>query len=135
MDRPRILVIDDARVMRMLLRTWLEQLGFSVTEAENGETGLRRILDGAADVVFCDINMPGISGLTVLDRVRSHADTADVPFVLLTTLGHAEDVRRGQNLGASRYLTKPLQFVALAEAMEDIMRQWTQRPSPNGDDA
>lgn len=119
--KQRILVIDDARVVRALLRHWLERLGYEVVEAINGPQGLAAVEAGEVDLVICDINMPGLTGLTILDRVRKDPALQQLPFVLLTTMGREEDVRRGAALGCSAYLTKPLLFGRLVATLRELL--------------
>lgn len=121
----RVLVADDARVMRMLIRTWLERLGLDVEEARNGIEALSLAKTGRFDLVMLDINMPGLTGLSVLDRIRTDPELEGLPVVLLTTLGNAADVERGRRLGASDYLTKPISFGTLRRMLD------TQLPLPN----
>lgn len=116
--RPRVLVADDARVMRMLLRTWLERLGCAVTEASSGTEALRTLQATPVDVALLDIHMPGITGLQVLDQVRNDARMKDLPVVIITTLGHASDVERGLRIGATAYLTKPLGYGDLLRSLD-----------------
>ncbi|MCP4502545.1 MAG: response regulator [Deltaproteobacteria bacterium] len=120
--RGRALVADDARIMRSIVRTWLGGMGFEVDEASCGLTALARTKRNDYDLIFLDINMPGLSGLTVLDSIRRAEDTHHIPVVLLTTLGHAEDFDRGLSLGASAYLTKPISMQRLVSAVRDVMR-------------
>lgn len=119
--KKRILVIDDARVVRSLLRHWLERLGYLVVEAQNGPQGLAAVDSGAIDLVICDINMPGLTGLTILDHVRKDPKLRSLPFVLLTTMGREEDMRRGAALGCSAYLTKPILFGRLVATLRDLL--------------
>lgn len=119
--KPRLLIADDARVMRMLLRTWLERLGCEVVEANSGTEALAalaapgpRPFAGA----LLDIHMPGLTGLQVLETMRNDARWKDLPAVIITTLGHASDVERGLRIGATAYLTKPLGFPELMRALE-----------------
>jgi CheY-like chemotaxis protein len=93
--RPRLLVADDARVMRMLLRTWLERLGCDVVEAASGAEALQALgkvaeTPGAAPFsgVLLDIHMPGLTGLQVLEAMRQDARWKDLPTMIITTLGH-----------------------------------------------
>lgn len=118
---PRVLVADDARVMRMLVRHWLERLGLEVDEAEDGFEALRRVRGCGYSLVVLDINMPGITGLGVLEGIRSDPSTRGVPVILLTTLGHEGDIQRGARLGASAYLTKPLAYGALKDTVARLL--------------
>lgn len=120
----RVLVADDARVVRMLLRTWLERLGHEVREAQDGSAALAALRDAAAatpfDVAFCDVNMPVLGGLQVLDAVRDDALLGRTPIILVTTLGADADVDRGLARGAAAYLTKPVGFSAVAGALAQL---------------
>lgn len=124
----RALVADDARVMRALVYTWLSGLGFDVTLAKDGVAALAQVRKAEFDIVLLDINMPGLTGLTVLDSIRHDPRTKTLPVVLLTTLGHASDFDRGLALGASAYLTKPL---SLGRLVSTVNRVLPPRPPPN----
>lgn len=121
----RILVADDARVVRMLMRTWLERLGHEVVEAADGPAALSAIRDAVTAgkpfrLAFCDVNMPTLSGLQVLDAVKDDERLGKTPIVLCTTLGTSDDVRRGQARGAAAYLTKPVTFSAVLGALATV---------------
>jgi CheY-like chemotaxis protein len=118
----RILVADDARVVRMLIRTWLERMGHVVIEANDGAAVLSRLRDAVQagtpfDVAFCDVNMPLLSGLQVLDAARDDPVLGTTPIVLVTTLGAEADVSRGHSRGAAAYLTKPVSYGAVVGAL------------------
>jgi two-component system chemotaxis response regulator CheY len=116
----RFLVADDAGVMRMLVRNWLEKLGAKVVEVDNGAEALQRARGDGFDGVFLDINMPQLNGLAVLTQLRKEPGSAGLPIFMLTTHGRAEDVLRGERLGATAYLTKPLSYGALVRALRPI---------------
>jgi chemosensory pili system protein ChpA (sensor histidine kinase/response regulator) len=115
---PTVLVADDARVMRMLLRTWLERLGFQVVEATTGAEAVALLQSQPVSAALLDIHMPGVTGLQVLDQVRNDARLKELPIIIITTLGHATDVERGMKIGATAYLTKPLGYGELLRALE-----------------
>src|SRR6185503_20869016 len=102
--RARVLVADDARVMRMLLRTWLERLGFAVIEAASGTEAFASLQQNPVDAALLDIHMPGVTGLQVLDQARNDVKLKNLPIIIITTLGHAVDVERGLRIGATAYL-------------------------------
>lgn len=125
----RILVADDARVVRMLLRTWLERIGHDVVEAVDGAAALSAIRDAAHSgapfsLALCDVNMPMLTGLQVLDAIRADERLGRTPVVLCTTLGTDADVKRGHARGAAAYLTKPVSFNALAEVLRQHDLAW-----------
>lgn len=123
-----ILVADDSRVMRHLVRSWLEKLGASVVERDNGAAALLTAQDPKVDAAFCDVNMPHLSGLAVLERVLTMRP--DFPLVLLTTLGAEEDLQRGERLGAAAYLTKPLGYGALHSVIRALFGEEDERATP-----
>ena len=80
----KILIIDDDPAVRDSLSEWLELQGFQVFTAEGGRQGIRLARAHHPDVIVCDFSMPGEDGLSVLEALKSHAATADIPFVLFT---------------------------------------------------
>jgi CheY-like chemotaxis protein len=128
--RARILVADDARVMRMLLRTWLERLGFVVIEAASGTEAVALLQTTPVDAALLDIHMPGVTGLQVLDQARNDPKLKQLPVVIITTLGHAADVERGLRIGATAYLTKPLGYGDLLRALDTALPGRLPRRSP-----
>ncbi len=122
--RPLALIADDARVMRMLVRTWLERLGCDVVEAASGSEVLGVLTAPDSPTFACaffDIHMPGVTGLHLVETMRQHPRWRLTPVVIVTTLGHAADVERGLRLGATAYLTKPLGFADLARALSQAL--------------
>lgn len=102
-----ILIIDDENLMRDALREVLVSEGYSVLESSSGEEGLRAAETRIPDLVLCDIEMPGLDGFEVLNMFRENPVTAIVPFVFLSGKGKPTDMRRGMELGADDFLTKP----------------------------
>jgi DNA-binding response OmpR family regulator len=104
----RILVADDDRLLRDLLRFRLEARGFAVEEAADGGAALERLArPPLPDAVVLDAMMPEVDGLGVLRRVREDPATAELPVILLTARRGEQDVVEALRLGASDYLTKP----------------------------
>ena len=113
------LVVDDGLVERLLAKTMLEKLGFSVSTASSGEEALHLIEEKPVDLVICDIAMPGMDGLKLLDSARSHGKPP--PFIMSTNHNDAEHALASMRLGACGYLTKPLRFESLREAVSEAM--------------
>ncbi|MBI5497023.1 MAG: response regulator [Deltaproteobacteria bacterium] len=123
-DVPRlqVLVADDARVMRMLLRTMLNRVVHAdVVEANDGPTALKCATAQVFDLVFLDINMPYMNGLTVLDSLRHTPEYRDRPIVMLTALGQERHRARGLALGASAYMLKPLREMELVRTLMKLV--------------
>src|SRR5262252_558003 len=102
----RILVIEDEEPMRRGLCTILRLEGYEVSNADNGEDGLRIARAETPDLILCDVAMPRLDGHGVLTALRGDAATGGIPFLFLTAKGEHADVRAGMNLGADDYLTK-----------------------------
>lgn len=116
----RILLIDDDTALTALLAEYLEQEGFHVTIAANGERALGRIVDSRADIVVLDIMMPQVDGLQVLRHIRSESA---VPVLMLTARGDEQDRITGLDLGADDYLAKPCSPAELAARVRAILRR------------
>jgi DNA-binding response OmpR family regulator len=102
-----VLVVDDDPDVCDLVTYKLEQSGFEVRRASDGDAALREVARQVPDLVLLDIMMPGISGLEVLERWRSDVATAAIPVVMLTAKAQENDVERGFQLGADDYVVKP----------------------------
>jgi DNA-binding response OmpR family regulator len=115
----RILCIEDDPETAALIAEDLQERGYAVTMALNGETGFRAILKTGPDLVLCDISMPGITGFEVLERLTSIAPQLEaVPFVFLTALADRDTELKGRHLGADDYVTKPIDFEILSTIIE-----------------
>jgi two-component system chemotaxis response regulator CheY len=114
--RKRILVIDDASLVRAYYRQALERAGFEVEEALNGLEGLEKLLMHSFDVVVVDINMPQMDGMTFLSTLRSgELPTAGIPALVTSTEAGLHDLSAARKAGANYYLVKPVSQNALAE--------------------
>ena len=101
------LIVDDDPDVRDLVAYKLEQSGFEVRRAANGQEALESVAAQLPDVVLLDIMMPGLSGIEVLERWRVEPSTAHLPVLLLTAKAQESDVERGFELGADDYIVKP----------------------------
>ena len=109
-DRPRILIVEDSPTMRQLLAFALKRLrGAEIVEASDGMDGLRKITSDEFDLALIDINMPVMDGLKLISLIRAEGSLREIPIVVITTEGAAEDRERALSLGANEYLTKPIQ--------------------------
>ncbi len=109
-----VLVIDDDAEVHELLGRSLSRHGFHVEGALNGEEGLRKARRLRPDAITLDVMMPGMDGWTVLTRLKSDADLANIPVVMLTIV---DEKNRGYSLGAADYLTKPIERERLAQVL------------------
>jgi DNA-binding response OmpR family regulator len=102
----KILLIEDDKFLRELMNKKLLTMGYDVTCASDGETGLVAIKESKPDVVLLDLILPGINGFEVLEKAKKDPDTASVPVIILSNLGQSEDIEKGLKLGAKDFLVK-----------------------------
>src|SRR3954471_17395475 len=113
----RVLVIDDTEEIRMIIGESLNIYGFETLTAENGETGIQIAQENLPDLIICDINMPRIDGYETLKALRQHEPTSTIPFIFLPGATERPNVRKGMELGADDYLTKPFTHKELMAAV------------------
>src|SRR5262245_4584271 len=105
-ERRKVLVIEDERDIRELVRVNLEGEGFAVLEADNGELGLALVKRERPALVILDLMLPGLSGLEVCRRIRREEHTSGMPVVMLTARSAESDKVVGFEIGADDYVTK-----------------------------
>jgi DNA-binding response OmpR family regulator len=120
---PTVLIVDDEREIRELLRYNLEKQGYKVIVAKDGEEGLRRIFATHPDLVLLDLLLPGLNGLEVLREVRSEPSTKDTPVLLLTARGAEMDKLLGFERGADDYITKPFSPREVLARVDAVLRR------------
>jgi two-component system chemotaxis response regulator CheY len=115
-SRKRVLVIDDAALVRAYYRSALEERGFVVEEALNGLEGLEKLLLQPFDLAIVDINMPQMDGITFLHTLRSRElPVSGVPVLVISTEAGVHDVAAARSAGANFYLVKPIKQKTLSE--------------------
>jgi DNA-binding response OmpR family regulator len=107
-ERPTILVADDDLDLVTYIKIRLEQAGYAVLTADDGEKALKIALEHQPDVAVLDVRMPMLDGFGVTRQIRSSETVGKMPVILLTGSVLAEDVAMGEEVGADEYLMKPL---------------------------
>jgi DNA-binding response OmpR family regulator len=133
MKRSRILVVDDDRDIRGLLREFLSRAGYDVSEAESGKAGLREFYASPPDLVLLDVSMPELDGWQTLERIR---DLSEVPVMMLTARAGELEKVRGLKGGADDYVTKPFGRQELLARVEALLRRSgprSEEPTTYGD--
>ena len=121
---PRLLIVDDVRENREILRRRFERQGFHATEADGGVAALDLIERETFDLVLLDIMMPDIAGLEVLAQIRTKYSQGDLPVIMVTAKSQSEDIVDALKRGANDYITKPVDFsIALARVITQIDRK------------
>ncbi|MGA0557857.1 response regulator [Larkinella sp. VNQ87] len=125
-----ILLIEDNNDIRENTAEILELAQYQVLTAENGKVGVEKALENRPDLVICDIMMPVLDGYGVLHIFNKNPDLAGIPFIFLTAKTERADFRRGMEMGADDYLTKPFDEIELLNAIEGRLKRFEQmRPS------
>ena len=124
----RILLVEDEKKVASFIKKGLEEEGYAVDLASDGETGLMMGLDGVHDLIILDINLPKKDGLSVLASLRKKKITT--PVLLLTVRTAIEDKVIGLDTGADDYLTKPFAFQELLARVRALLRRKTDAEPP-----
>ncbi|MBL8163119.1 MAG: response regulator [Anaerolineae bacterium] len=119
----KILVIEDEQVIRSEMVDWLQYENYEVIEAANGRQGLDAAIREIPDLIVCDIVMPQMNGLAVLQALRSNPDIAHIPFIFLTARANHESIQQGLELGANAYLTKPFTLDEVLGTIQTLIRK------------
>ncbi|SFS86388.1 MULTISPECIES: response regulator [Brevundimonas] len=116
-----VLIVDDQQTMRSLVRNSLQQLGVrEITEAADGEAGLRQVISKPVHLVISDFNMPNLDGLGLLRAIRAHPPIKTTAFIMLTGRADRELVQRAVQFGVNNYLVKPFTVAQLKEKLEAV---------------
>ena len=116
-----VLIVDDQQTMRSLVRNSLQQLDVrEITEAADGEAGLRQVISKPVHLVISDFNMPNLDGLGLLRAIRAHPPIKTTAFIMLTGRADRELVQRAVQFGVNNYLVKPFTVAQLKEKLEAV---------------
>jgi DNA-binding response OmpR family regulator len=103
----KILIVDDDPLLVRMYQQKLENDGFAVDTADDGEVAFKKASEGAPDLILLDVMMPKVNGFQVLTNLKANKNTSTIPVVMLTNVGGSEeDINRGLELGAVAYLIK-----------------------------
>lgn len=124
MSKKRILVIEDQEDVRENITELLELSNYEVMNASNGKEGVKKALESPPDLILCDIMMPEMDGYEVLYLITKNPSTASLPFIFLTAKTEKADFRKGMNMGADDYITKPFEEMELLGAIERRLEKY-----------
>lgn len=113
-----VLIIEDEEDAAELFAEMMRVSGFRVLKTSNSTPALTMMADEKPDVIILDIMMPEISGLDILRQMRRDPQLANIPAVVVSAKSMPADIKNGMEAGASTYLTKPVGFLDLKEAVE-----------------
>lgn len=119
----KILLIEDNNEVRENTAEILELANYTVITAENGKVGVEKALQDKPDLIICDIMMPVLDGYGVLHMINKHEDLKNIPFIFLTAKAERGDFRKGMEMGADDYITKPFTDIELLNSIESRLRK------------
>lgn len=117
----RVLIVDDDGSIRSLLEMTFMTEGLEVETARNGQEGLEAALLDPPDCIVLDVMMPVMDGWEAAERLKAEERTRDVPIIFLSARTQDSDLRRGRQLGAAAYVTKPFDVADLAELVHELV--------------
>lgn len=118
-----LLLIEDNTEIRENTAEILELAGYRVRTAENGKIGVEQALQEKPDLIICDIMMPVLDGYGVLHLLNKNPDLTGIPFIFLTAKAERSDFRKGMEMGADDYITKPFSDIELLNAVESRIKK------------
>ncbi|EDP94626.1 response regulator [Kordia algicida OT-1] len=114
----KVLLIEDDTILRENTAELLELADYDVVTAPNGKVGVETALQDSPDIIVCDIMMPALDGYGVLEALSKNDATKYIPFIFLSAKTERQDIRKGMDLGADDYITKPFEEEELISAIE-----------------
>ncbi len=114
----KVLLIEDNEELRENTAELLELAGYEVLVAENGKVGVQKAFQESPNIILCDIMMPVLDGYGVRQMLNDNENTRNIPFIFLTAKADKSDFRKGMNLGADDYLTKPFEEIDLLNSIK-----------------
>ncbi|PSC02589.1 hypothetical protein SLNSH_23215 [Alsobacter soli] len=119
----KVLVVDDQKSMRGLLRFALLQMGFETIDgAESGEEAIKKLTTVRYDLIITDMHMGGVSGLGLLKAVRSHPVLRGTPVIMATSETSSDTVRQAKQLGVDAFILKPVEPAALQSRVKTVLK-------------
>ncbi|MFP4067580.1 MAG: response regulator [Spirochaetaceae bacterium] len=103
----RVLVVDDSSAIRRSVSFILDQAGYEVVQAEDGDVALEKLDSGPYDLFVTDVNMPNLDGIELTKRLRDHQDYKFTPIIVLTTESQSSKMDEGKAAGATGWIVKP----------------------------
>ena len=120
----KVLVIDDSATTRSMISTSIEEIDdFEAVEASNGFEALKMLPAMSFDLIITDINMPEINGLEIVSFVKNHPVYQSIPLIIVSTEQAEEDRKKGIELGAKEYITKPFDPEELKKVVLKVMAE------------
>lgn len=121
MKKKKVLLVDDQASFIHMLTLKLNQMGYEVLSAQNGQDGLNLAVKESPDLVVMDVMMPIMNGFDAVEAMRSREETAETPVIFLTARGKEEDLDRARDLKAAELFTKPFSPKQVIERITELL--------------
>ncbi len=121
-DTSLILVVDDDITVRFMVRESLEQIGFQVEEAENGQRAVDRVEELKPDIILLDVMMPIMDGFDACEKIRAIPECKYIPILMMTGLDDLDSINRSYQVGATDFATKPINYLLLSHRLLYMLR-------------
>ena len=118
----KALIVEDEEDIKQLLLEVLEDKGYQVLVAGNGEIALQRVGEERPDLIFADVFMPVMDGLELISRLKENPDTSGIPVVMITVMNARDTEQKARELGVDHYLTKPWEPAELDLVLERVIK-------------
>jgi two-component system chemotaxis response regulator CheY len=118
-----IMVVDDSSSVRQMMSFTLENAGYEVVEAEDGQDALEKLVGSAVNMIVTDLNMPNVNGIELIRSIRSQSEHKYIPIVVLTTESHESRKQESREAGATGWITKPFIPEQLIGVIKKVMPQ------------
>jgi DNA-binding response OmpR family regulator len=129
-NKRRILVVEDEKEMQDVMRILLERVGYEIIPAQDVATAVQILRQTPLpDLVLLDLMLPEISGMELLRQMRSKDVFDELPVIIVSALADPEQIRKGFELGADRYVTKPAIAHNLVKTVQEVFRTGRRRPT------
>ena len=121
--RKTILILDDSCSVRQHVSMTLLGAGFAMVQAADGQEGLAMVdSNRSIDMVICDVNMPNMNGLEMVEKIKGKPENQSLPILMLTTEGQSSLVKRAKEAGAVGWIVKPFKSSQLVQTVEHLTR-------------
>ncbi len=117
----KVLIIDDFATMRRILKNIIKQIGFTnIDEADDGKSALKALKNDKFDLILCDWNMPEMSGIDLLNKLKSDDQLKDTPFVMVTAEAQKDNIVKAVKAGVNSYIVKPFTADIVEQKLKKI---------------
>lgn len=123
-----VLIVDDIPLNVLLIQKMLGRFKFNIMTANDGQAALDMVEEKPVDLMLLDLMMPGVGGYEVIEQIRGSEKHSQLPIVILSALNSSEEVKKGLDLGANAFITKPIIMERLLSCVASMVNQiWENR--------